>query len=233
MPKKRPWIVTPHGPLEKIDDNLWGLSSSVPNIKSHRRMSIVRRGDGSLLFYNAIPMDDRTLEEVRAWGRPSVLVITHDQHMIDGDAFREKLGVAVYCPAASIEKVRARTEVKGKLEDLPADPVLRWDSATGTKMDEPVMFVTHSGGERVSAVFSDVFQNNSPSSLPFLFRLMGFAGARTPPLFKFLFMKDKAALRGAMERWAATPRLSRLVPTHGDVIEQDPAGALRRAAASL
>src|SRR5438067_1262627 len=118
MPKKRPWIVTPHGPLEKLDDNLWALSSQVPGIKSHRRMTIVRRGDGSLLFYNAIPMDDRTLEELRAWGRPSLLVITHHMHMIDGDAFRERLGLAVYCPKATIDKVRARMPVAGSMEDL-------------------------------------------------------------------------------------------------------------------
>jgi hypothetical protein len=233
MPKKRAWTVTPHGPLEKIDDNLWALSSSVPGIKSHRRMSIVRRGDGSLLFYNAIPMDDRTLEELRAWGRLSVLVITHDQHMIDGDAFREKLGLDVYCPKATIEKVRARTRVTGSMEDLPADPAIAWDSAVGTKMDEPVMFVKSDGGARVSMVTSDVFQNNSPASLPLPFRLLGFVGPRTPPVFKLLFLKDKNALRAAMERWAATPNLARVVPTHGDVIEADPAGVLRRAAAGL
>jgi hypothetical protein len=233
MPKKRPWIVTPHGPLEKIDDNLWGLSSPVPGIKSHRRMSIVRRGDGSLLFYNAIPMDEATLGDVRAWGRPALLVITHDQHMVDADAFRERLGLAVYCPQATIEKVRARTVVTGSMEALPSDPAIAWDSAVGTKMNEPVMFVTSGGGTRVSIVLSDVFQNNSPGSIPFMFRLMGFAGPRTPPLFKLLFLKDRGTLRAAMERWAATPNLSRIVPTHGDVLDADPAAALRRAAAAL
>jgi hypothetical protein len=223
----------PHGPFEKLDDNLWGLSSTVPRIKSHRRMTIVRRSDGTLLFYNAIPVDDRALAELRAWGKPAVLVITHDQHMIDGDAFREKLGLAVYCPKATIDKVRARTTVTGSLDQLPPDPTLSWDSAAGTKMDEPVMFVKSGDGARVSVVVSDVFQNNSPTSIPLLFRLMGFAGPRTPPLFKMLFMKDREALRAAMERWAATPHLTRIVPTHGDVIEQDPAGALRRAAAAL
>jgi hypothetical protein len=196
-------------------------------------MSIVRRGDGSLLFYNAIPVDDATLGEIRDWGRPEVLVITHDQHMIDADAFREKLGLVAYCPRARIEQVRARTVVAGSLEELPADPSIAWDSAAGTKMDEPVMFVKSGGATRVSIVFSDVFQNNSPTSLPLIFRLMGFAGPRTPPLFKLLFLRDKGALRAAMERWAATPNLSRIVPTHGDVIDVDPAAALRRAAAAL
>jgi hypothetical protein len=233
MARNRPWIVTPHGPIEKIDDNLWALSSSVPGIKSHRRMSIVRRGDGSLLFYNAVPMDERTLEEVRAWGRPSLLVITHDQHMVDGDAFREKLGLAVYCPKESDAKVRARTPVTGNMDDLPSDPSIGWDSAVGTRMNEPVMFVTSGDGARVSIVTSDVFQNSSAKSLPFAFRLLGFAGPRTPPLFKLLFLKDRGALRAAMERWAATPGLARIVPSHGDVVDRDPAAVLARAAAAL
>src|SRR5689334_2890046 len=113
MATKRPWTVTPHGPIEKLDDNLWALSSPVPGMKIQRRMSIVRRSDGTLLFYNAVPMDDRTLDEIKAWGKPAFLVVTHDQHMIDGDAFREKLGLAVYCPRATHEKVRARTQVAG------------------------------------------------------------------------------------------------------------------------
>jgi hypothetical protein len=233
MPKKRPWTVTPHGPLEKIDDNLWGLSSPVPGIKSHRRMTIVRRGDGRLLFYNAIPMDDATLAELRAWGEPSTLVITHHQHMIDGDAFREKLGLAVYCPKATLDKVKERTVVTGSMEELPADPAIAWDAAAGTKMNEPVMMVSSGGGARVSIVTSDVFQNNSPASLPLLFRVLGFAGARTPPVFKLLFMQDKQALRSAMERWASTSNLARIVPTHGDVIERDAAAVLRSAAAAL
>lgn len=232
MAARRTWTVTPHGPIEKIDDNLWAVSSPVPGLGSHRRMSIVRRTDGALLFYNAVPMDERSLDEIRAWGIPRFLVVTHDQHMIDGDAFRQRLGLAVHCPSVSIDKVRARTEVTGTIDDLPPDPSCRWDAAVGTKTNEPVLFV-RSGGERVSMVTSDVFQNNAAAATPLMFRLMGFVGPRTPPLYKLLFVKDKPALRAAMERWARTPDLARIVPSHGDVVDTDPAGVLHRAAAAL
>jgi hypothetical protein len=233
MPTPRPWTVTPHDPIEKIDDNLWALSSPVPGMKIHRRMCIVRRDDGRLLFYNAVPMDERTLDEIKAWGNPSFLVLTHDQHMIDGDAFRQKLGVSVYCPKATSAKVRLRTTVTGEMEDLPGDPAIGWDAARSTKLDEPVMIVKSGGGARASIVTSDVFQNNQAVQTAFMFRLMGFLGPKTPPMFKMLFLKDKAGLRTEMERWAATPNLARIIPSHGTVITDDPAGALRRAAAGL
>ena len=76
-----------------------------------------------------------------------------------------------------------------------------------------------------------MFQNHVDT--PLLFRLMGFRGARTPPLFKLLYLVDKAALRAQFLRWAATPGLCRIVPSHGPVIEEDPSGVLARAAASL
>ena len=101
MPKPpRPWTVLTHGPVEKIDENLWGVESDVPGIPGlKRRMSIVRLQDGELLFYNAVPVSDSALAEVRALGNPAYLVIPQHLHMIDAHAFRARLGVRVYAPA--------------------------------------------------------------------------------------------------------------------------------------
>jgi hypothetical protein len=64
----------PHGPLERLDDNLWAVESDVPGIPGlERRMSIVRRADGGLLFYNAVPVRDAVLGEIRALGAPAQL----------------------------------------------------------------------------------------------------------------------------------------------------------------
>jgi hypothetical protein len=41
----RPWIVTRHGPIEKLEDNLWVVEGDVPGVPFRRRMSIIRRGD--------------------------------------------------------------------------------------------------------------------------------------------------------------------------------------------
>src|SRR5216684_8278099 len=45
----RPWIVTKHGPIEKLEDNLWVVAGDVPGIPFRRRMSIIKRADGTLL----------------------------------------------------------------------------------------------------------------------------------------------------------------------------------------
>ena len=94
MPPVRPWQVEPGNVLEKWEDNLWCVSGRVPgNPALPRRMAVVRLGDGRLLFYNGIPVDDPTLAEIRAFGEPTWLLIPHAYHMIDGPAFQQKLGL--------------------------------------------------------------------------------------------------------------------------------------------
>ena len=66
MPKRpRPWIVTPHGPIEKLEDNLWAVQGDVPGIPFKRRMFIIKRSDGTLMFFGmAIPLEEAMLAEV-------------------------------------------------------------------------------------------------------------------------------------------------------------------------
>ena len=107
----------PHAPLERLDDNLWAVESDVPGIPGlERRMSIVRRADGGLLFYNAVPVSDAALGEIRALGPPAQLVIPQHLHMIDAHAFRTKLGVRVYAPARERALVAATVDVDGSLD---------------------------------------------------------------------------------------------------------------------
>jgi hypothetical protein len=49
----------------------------------------------------------------------------------------------------------------------------------------------------------------------------------------FYILKDKKALKSQIERWAALPGLTRLVPCHGDVVSRSAPEALRAAAATL
>jgi hypothetical protein len=120
----RPWTVLPHGPIEKLDDHLWTVTGDLPRAPVHgiRRMSIVRRSDDSLLFFHAIPLDEPTLAEIAAWGRPTVLVIPHDQHALDARAFAERLGLRVFGPKFNEKKLRARVDLDGTLDQLEADP---------------------------------------------------------------------------------------------------------------
>lgn len=57
-----------------------------------------------------------------------------------------------------------------------------------------------------------------------------FTSKTTPPLFKLWAVNDKAALARDLRRLADTPGLARLVPSHGLIVDVDPAAALRRVA---
>jgi len=230
--EKRGWIVTKHRALQKLDENLWAVEGSVPGIPVSRRMCIVKMLDGSLLFVHAIPLDDATLEQVKALGRPAYLVVGHDQHCIDAHAFREKLGLKAYGPKACEAKLRERVELAGTLEDFPSDASVTVESVPGTKHGETM--VTVRSGNRVSLLFADVIQNNPKESTSLLFRILGFAGGpKVVWVFRKMFVKDREALRAALSKWAALSGLQRIIPFHGAIVEGDPRNALAAAAAAL
>lgn len=231
----RPWTVTPHGPLQKLEDNLWVVDSPSPALPgAFRRMCVVRREDGDLVFFHAVPVTDEVLSELRAWGRPASLLLGHHEHAVDAHAFREKLGLKAYAPAACAEKVRERVELAGTLQDFRGDATVRAFDTPGTKRGDTTLEVKSGGGARVSLLFSDAIQNSDPAVTPLVFRLLGFAGGpKVTPLFRLAFMSDRAALREALQRWADTPNLARLVPCHGRIVERDAAEALRAAARAL
>ena len=228
----RAWKVMPHEAIAKLEPNLWVVQGQTPSpggIK--RRMAIVRREDGSLLFFHAMPLEDAAMAEIAAWGRPEALVLGHDQHAIDAEPFANRLGLKIYGPGPNLQKLRARgLEIAGALADLPVDVGVRFEEMEGTKTGEAVGIVT--GGDCVTLLFADCWQNSSPDGMWLLLRIFGFAGGpKVVPAFRFLFMSDRAKLRAHLERLADTPKLARLVPFHGDIIDVDAAAALRRVAA--
>lgn len=231
MGKNRPWTVLPHRPLEKFSDNLWGLSGLGPLLKIPRRMVIVKRADGSLLFFNAVPMDESTLAEIRAWGRPEILIVPQDQHCIDAEAFRKHLGVKVYAPKKCAEDVAKKVELTGTVDEILSDPSIQFEVARGVKLGEEIMIVRSSDG--TSLVFADVLQNHNPDKTPAPFRWLGFTGLKVTPLFKLVFLQDPAVLKSQLFDWANIPGLSRLIPSHGDVVTDDIPARLREVATKL
>ena len=230
---KRPWTVGKHLPLTQIDDNLWAVEDVLPP-GILRRMCIIKRSDGSLLFFHAVPVDDATLSQIRALGTPKYLVVGHDQHAVDTHAFQEKLGLQSYGPKKLAPALQKRFNLTGALEDISADSSMEVIETPGSKKGETSIIVKSGGGSRISILTSDVLQNNPPEKLNFLFKLLGFGGGpKVVPLFRLLFTSDKAALKKEILRWASLPGFKRLVPFHGDIVDQDAAGAIRNAAAKL
>jgi hypothetical protein len=213
----RPWLVTPHTPLEQHDDNLWSLESPVPGLPAWRRMIVAKDHSGGLIFYNAVPVDEPTLAAVLALGKPKALVIPHARHGIDAPAFSTKLGVPIHGPHRNEAAMRARFGPVRQLGELE-DAALRFEELDGTKSGEPVMVVR--SGPRVSLVFADAYQDHSTHIGPLLARLMGFRGGpSTPPFFRLFFTSDLKALRSHLARLAQLPGLHRVLPSHGPVRE--------------
>lgn len=231
--QERPWTVTPHSPLKKLESNLWVVDSQVPGTTANRRMSIVRLADGGLVFYHAIPLEPGALAEVLAWGTPRALVIGHHQHGVDAAAFSEKLNIGIYGPVQVEKQMRARwPRYAGTLEALPKDASCVVEALDGTRWGDPVQVVR--SGDTVSLVWCDAFIANDDATTPFFPRLMGLGGgARIAPMFRFFLMKDGAKLKAHFEKLAAMPGLKHLVPCHGAVISDDAAGVLRRCTSVL
>jgi hypothetical protein len=237
MPKPpRPWTVVPHRPLERLEENLYVVDGEVPGLAGlRRRMSIVRRSDGGLLFFNAVPVDDATLGRIRELGRPAMLVVPQHLHMMDAHAFRERLGVKVFAPAAGRARVAERVAVDGVFEEIPPDPAVSVFGADGFATGEGVALVRSS--DRASLVVADVVIHvpHGKGVQGLLFRLLGFTGDRPqlPVPVRLRVVRDRKALRAQLEELARTPGLARIVPTHGAVVDRDPAGVLREIAARL
>ena len=235
MKPQKPWTVSPHSPIKKIDDNLWTVEDIMTGSPINRRMSIVKRSDGSLLFYGAIPLTDAELDEVRAWGKPAYLVVGHDHHMVDGPAFREKLGLKVYGPASRAVQIGERTTFDGGVEDIPADAAVSVETVPGARFNEPMVIVKSGDGARVSLLFCDAIDNNPTEGAPLLMRLLGFTGDRPKVVFMFrtLFMSDRAALKAALMKLSDIPNLHRIIPFHGIITETNASADLKHAAESL
>lgn len=235
MPKPpRPWIVTPHGSIEKLEENLWAVEGAVPVPGGiRRRMSIIRLQDGRLLFYSAIPLAEPQLSEVLAWGKPAALVVGHDQHAIDGHAFCQKLNIQLYGPKACEAGLRKRQlPFAGGLDAVPVDSTVSVVAVRGSKSGEAAVLVR--SGPRTSLLTSDVLQNSVAEGMAAPLRWLGFAGGpKVVFVYRKLFVSDLAAVKGQLEEWSKVPGMHRLIPCHGTVVDQDAAGAIARAAAAL
>lgn len=230
------WKVLPHGPIEKLDASLWRVEAKLPNMDMQRVMTIAKRADGTLVIHNGIALDDAAMAAIDAWGKVGVIVVPNGYHRLDAKVFADRYPSArVLCPAGARAKVEEVVPVGGSYEDLPRDGVVDLETLDGTKGREGVMIV-RAGGE-ASLVFNDAVFN-----MPHVAGVMGFVlrhvtgstgGPRVSRIAKLFVVADKAAFRAHLERLADLPGLVRVVVSHHVTITDDPAGTLRRVAATL
>jgi len=238
MAKPRPWTVASHRPLERLADGLWQVEADLALLPIGRRMTIARLADGDLVVHNPVAVDDATLAAIHALGRVRWVIVPSGHHGMDADAFAARhRDVTVLAPERSIERVRAKCRVDGPLDELPDDPSLRWDSLPGVPA-EAVLVHTEPSGE-VSLIFNDAFMN-LPDRLPgwrgAIVRMIGSTGGpKVTRTARFFIIGEGREYAAHLRTLADTPRLTRVIPGHGDVIRDAAASVagLRKAADGL
>lgn len=230
------WRVLPHGPVEKITDNLWRVEGELESVPFHRVMTIVKRTDGSLLVHGAMALREEAMREIDAWGPIRWIVVPSGRHRLDAGVFKARYpGARVICPAGSRARVEKVVPVDQTYEELVPDEAVGLVTLDGVGEREGAVLIRSSDG--VTVVLNDAVFN-----VPHLRGLRGFllrhvtrstGGPRVPPLARRLLVEDRRAFRAHLERLAETKDLRRVIVSHQDVIDVNPGGALRRAAATV
>jgi hypothetical protein len=228
----RPWIVLPHDPIERLDDDLWIVKGVLPRGGVQRRMMIARLADRRLVFLNAIPLREDAMREVESFGTPAFLVVPNGLHRLDIAAFKLRYpALRVLAGARSAKRIGRVVPVDGGFDELPSDPKVRIERIEGTKIDEPLAVV----GDTL-CIPGDAMMNmpHQPGIGGLLFRLLGSTGGpRVTKLARWLVVGEPAKLRAHLLRLAQIPGLRRIVPCHGRVIRDRAPEVLREVAATL
>ena len=229
------WKVLPHGPIEALSERLRIVVGDLPGMPLKRVMSAIKLDDGSLVIHSAIALDPSTQKELEAWGTPRILIVPCGWHRLDAPAYKTRHpSIAVFCPERAHKKVAAVVPVDGTYDALPPTPPLIVRYLDGCNRQEGYLELSDSAG--TTLIFNDAVFNQAhlPGLFGFVYKLIGSSGGpRVPRMLKVVMVRDRRALRAQLERLAETPRLARVIMSHGARVEQDPAGFLRQVAATL
>lgn len=230
------WTVLPHKPIERLSERLWRVEGALADMPLQRVMTIARRNDGGIVVHNAIAVDDAALAELEALGPVAAIVVPSGYHRLDAGVFHDRYpGARVICPSGARARVEQVVPVTGGYEDEPADPAVSLETLDGTAGNEGAMIVRDAHG--ASLVLNDIVFNmpHRRGGTGFVLRWItaSTGGPRMSRIARWFLVKDRPALRSHLERLASTPDLRRIVVSHHEVIDRDPAGVLRGVAATL
>lgn len=232
------WTVLPHGKLKRLEDNLLSVTGTLdmpPMGDVTRRMTIVRLGDGRLIIYSAICLDEVEMEALESYGTPAFLIIPGDIHRMDAKPWKDRYpALKVIAPAGAREKISEVVPVDATAVDF-GDPTVHFMAMPGTGEKEAVLVVETTRGTTV--VLNDLIFDlaNRPGFSGWLFKVIGMTGdePHIPLPIKLKEVQDKQAVSDQLERWARMPNLQRVIISHGDIISGTPGAVLHRISAEL
>jgi hypothetical protein len=224
--------------LTKIDENILtvsGLLKMPPMGDVERRMTAVRLRDGGLVVYSAIALSEAEMSALEAFGTPSYLIVPNDIHRMDAKVWKDRYpAMQVITPVGARERVQEVVPVDATDVSF-GDPNVQYVTVPGTGDREAALVIQTESG--TTLVLNDLIFNlaNRPGFSGWLFKAIGMTGdePHLPPVIKLRQVKDEAALRAQLERWAELPNLRRVVVSHGNIITNDAGPLLRRIAGEL
>ncbi len=214
------WTVLPHGPIEKLAENLWHCWGSVPGMSLKRAMTLTRMKDRRVIVHNAISLDEDAMKQIEAWGTLTFLVVPNAMHRLDAPAWKKRYPeLKVVAPKGSRKKIEELLAVDLVYEDFEGDDSVGLQLLEGVKESEGAMTVRSNDGTTV--VLNDaVFNMEMPKDFMgwLICSVFGSApGPRISRLGKLLLINDKQALRENLARFAALPDLVRLIVSHDKI----------------
>lgn len=229
------WTVVGEPAIEEVSDTLWIVRGHLPKLPLGRTMVVARMEDGRLLLHNAIALPPADQQRLDRFGEIGFIVVPSGYHRLDAKRYARRYPDAeIVCPAGARAKVEEVVPVDLTYEQFEGDSVVALRHAAGVGDKEGVLTVSDSG--KRTLVFNDLVFNldHLPGLFGLVSRMLGSTGGpRVTWLFQRTTLKDREALRGFLQRLAATEGLVRIVPGHGKVITDAPGKALAAIAERL
>lgn len=228
------WMVAPHGALREIEPGLLTVVGEItmPLAKFPRRMTVIGLERGRTALYSPIPLREPEMQRIEALGDPAYLIVPNAAHRLDIRAFKRRYPKAkvVTAPGAktAVEEAVAPVQTSARLGD---DVTII--AVTGTKGRELALLVRR---KSVSLITNDIIGNvRSPSGVGgrLVNWLLRFGPTpHVPRDVRGALIADKAELAGQLRAWADIGLLKRILPSHGQIID-NPAPVLQRLAEEL
>ena len=231
------WKILPRGRVKTVDDRIVTVEGEIPMPLGNfpRRMTVVGLSRNRSVIFSAIAVDEAAMREVEAVGKPAFLIVPNGHHRLDAAAWKKRYPkIKVLCPPGAKDKVREAVPVDST-DDILGEKDVDFVIVAGTGGAEAALVVRRERG--TTLVVNDVIANvRNPRGLgaKAMARLFGF-GVRhpqVPRVVKRAMVKDRNVLARQLRRWAKLPGLVRVMPSHGDIIDE-PAPVLERLAEEL
>jgi hypothetical protein len=231
------WTVLPHGPLTFVDEGILTVTGQIqmPFVELQRRMTVVRLRDGSSVIYSAIALEDCAMKRIEALGQPRYLIVPSDAHRLDAKIFKQRYpALLVLAPEGARNRVEEVVPVDDSIIDFD-DPDVSMQTIAGTGAHEAALLVRRASG--TTLILNDIMSNlrRKGGLEGWLLHVMGFGSdePEIPTVTKMMVIRSKAEVRHQLTYWADNLNLKRILVSHGDVLETNPAATLHDLANSL